>query len=210
MKPVRPMTWLLVAAALAVWAGPDRVRAAPSEIRVYQGRKLHPFHRSYDNSIRGPQKVDKNKLRFRIDGLVAAPLTLTYDQVLKLPRARRVVKMPCVEGWHEILLYDGIRLVKLIEAAKPKPGIKTVIFRAADGYTSSLPYEYVKKNDLLLGFMINGLVLDKNRGFPFQVVAPGKLGYKWVKWVVGITLTDKPYRGYWERRGYSNQADAPR
>ncbi len=209
MVKVRPLTWLLATAALAAWGWPGPVRAAPAEIRIYNGQKLHPFHRAYDNSIRGPQVVNPKKLRFRIDGQVAAPQTLTYDQILKFPRVRRVVKMPCVEGWYEILLYDGIRLVKLIEAAKPKPGVKTVIFHAADGYTSSLSYDYVKKRDVLLGFKINGLVLDKNRGFPFQVVAPGKLGYKWVKWVVGITLSDKPYRGYWERRGYSNQADAP-
>jgi DMSO/TMAO reductase YedYZ molybdopterin-dependent catalytic subunit len=209
MITVRSLTWLLAAAALIAWGWTGSSRAAPTEIRSYQGQRLHPFHRAYDNSIRGPQVVDPKKLRFRIDGQVAKPLTLTYDQVLKFPRVRRVVKMPCVEGWHEILLYDGIRLVKLIEGAKPKSGVKTVIFHAVDGYTSSLTYDYIKKHDLLLGFRINGLVLDKTRGFPFQVVAPGKLGYKWVKWVVGITLSDKSYRGYWERRGYSNQADAP-
>jgi DMSO/TMAO reductase YedYZ molybdopterin-dependent catalytic subunit len=208
MTGIRPLYWLLAAAALAAWGGAAPAGAAPAEIRTFQGQKLHPFHRAYDNSIRGPQVVDKRQLVFRVDGQVTRPLKLTYDQVLKLPRVRRVVKMPCVEGWYEILLYDGVRLVKLIEAAGPKPGVKTVIFHAADGYTSSLSYDYVKKKDVLLGFMINGLTLDKNRGFPFQVVAPGKLGYKWVKWVVGVTLSDKSYRGYWERRGYSNKADA--
>ena len=50
-------------------------------------------------------------------------------------------------------------------------------------------------------------MLDAKRGFPFQVVAESKYGYKWVKWVTGIKLYDKPYRGYWEKFGYDNTAD---
>jgi DMSO/TMAO reductase YedYZ molybdopterin-dependent catalytic subunit len=197
----------ILAALCCLWLLPDTGRAAPTEIRAYQGQKLQPFNRSYDNSIRGPQTVDVKKLRFKIDGLVAKPQRLTYERILRLPHVRRVVVMPCVEGWTERLLYDAVRLKDLLKLAGPKPGVKTVIFHAADGYTSSLTWDWVKKHDVLLGFKINGLVLDKKRGFPFQVVTPGKLGYKWVKWVVAITLSDKPYRGYWERRGYSNEAN---
>ncbi len=61
--------------------------------------------------------------------------------------------------------------------------------------------------DLLLAFEINGRTLDAKRGFPFQVVAESKLGYKWVKWVTRIELSDKPFKGFWEKQGYDNQAD---
>jgi len=207
MNAIR-MVWAPTLAVICcLWLLPGTGRAEAAEIRQYQGKPLQPFNRSYDNSIRGPQTVDVKKLRFKIDGLVAKPQRLTYERILRLPHVRRVVTMPCVEGWSERLLYDAVRLADLIKLAGPKPGVKTVIFHAADGYTSSLTWDWVKKHEVLLGFKINGLVLDKKRGFPFQVVTPGKLGYKWVKWVVAITLSDKPYRGYWERRGYSNEAN---
>ncbi len=78
-----------------------------------------------------------------------------------------------------------------------------------DGYSTALPYEDVARLDLMLASKINGKVLDATRGFPFQLVAESKLGYKWIKWVNRIELSDEPYLGFWERRGYSDEADVP-
>ncbi len=100
-----------------------------------------------------------------------------------------------------------IPLKDLLDRAKVKPGVATVIFYAADGYSSSLSFKEIERLDLLLASEINGRTLDAKRGFPFQVVAESKLGYKWVKWVTRIELSDKPYQGFWERQGYDNQAN---
>jgi DMSO/TMAO reductase YedYZ molybdopterin-dependent catalytic subunit len=55
---------------------------------------------------------------------------------------------------------------------------------------------------------MNGAPLLPERGFPLQVVAESKWGYKWVKWVTQIELSPDPnYRGYWEQRGYSNNGE---
>ncbi len=180
---------------------------AETEIREYQGEKLDPFDRSYDNSISGPQHVDIEKYRLVVDGLVANPKSMTYKEVMALPVIKKAITLHCVEGWKEHLLFEGVRLEDILASAKPKKGVLTVIFHAADGYTSSLTYAYVKKLDIMLAARINGKVLDASRGFPFQVVAESKLGYKWVKWVKRIELSDKPFKGYWETRGYSNEAD---
>jgi DMSO/TMAO reductase YedYZ molybdopterin-dependent catalytic subunit len=59
----------------------------------------------------------------------------------------------------------------------------------------------------MIAYEINGKRLDSKRGFPLQVVAESKFGYKWVKWVTHIELSDKPYTGYWEKNGYDNEAD---
>ena len=173
-------------AANAYAAGPEK------EIRQYQGVKLSPFDREYDNSIKGPQKVDPKSYRLTIEGLVQKPLSLTYEQVLKLPHVKRVVNLPCVEGWDERLLFEGVLITDLLALAEPKAGVRYAAFFAADGYSSALPLEYLKKSKALLGFKINGRTLNAERGFPFQVVAEHKLGYKWVKWVSGIRLLDKP------------------
>lgn len=180
---------------------------AEREVREYQGKTLDPFDREYDNSIKGPQEVDITRYRLEVTGLVQAPQSLTYQQVLRLPVVKRAVTLPCVEGWDEHLLFEGVRLSDVLALAKPKKEARTVIFHAADGYTSSLTYADAKRLDVMLAAKINGRTLDAKRGFPFQVVAESKLGYKWVKWVVRIELTDKPYKGYWEQRGYDNEAD---
>ncbi len=185
----------------------DLFAQSETEIREYQGERLSPFDRKYDNSIRGPQKLDIASYRLTVSGLVEKPLSLNYEQVLTLPRVKRVITLYCVEGWSERLLFEGVRLADLFAKSGIRSGAKTVIFRAADGYSSSLSYDDIRKNDAMLAFRINGRTLDERRGFPFQVVAGTKYGYKWVRWVTAIELADKPYSGYWEKRGYSNEAD---
>jgi DMSO/TMAO reductase YedYZ molybdopterin-dependent catalytic subunit len=198
------MTFLIVAVVgLTVCSA----AAAEREIREYQGQRLDPFDREYDNSIAGPQRVDIKHYRLKVTGLVQAPQALTYREVLRLPAAKRAITLYCVEGWNERLLFEGVRLADLLVLAKPKKGVRTIIFYAADGYSSSLSYDDAIRLDIMLAAKINGRVLDARRGFPFQVVAESKLGYKWVKWVTRIELSDRPYKGYWEERGFDNEAD---
>ena len=180
---------------------------ADREIREYEGKKLDAFDRAYDNSINGPQKVDIARYRLQVLGLVQTPQSLTYQDVLKLPIVKRAITLHCIEGWDEHLLFEGVRLADLFALARPKKGVSTVIFYAADGYSSSLSFNDVTRLDIMLAAKINGRVLDAKRGFPFQVVAESKWGYKWVKWVSRIELSDKPYKGYWEQRGYDNEAN---
>jgi len=75
-------------------------------------------------------------------------------------------------------------------------------------YTSSLPIDYLVDNDILMAYKMNGLPLSPERGAPFQLVAESKWGYKWVKWITEIELSDDVgYEGYWESRGFSNSGD---
>jgi DMSO/TMAO reductase YedYZ molybdopterin-dependent catalytic subunit len=107
-------------------------------------------------------------------------------------------------------VWKGVKLTNLLEQAGWDRSGKVLIFRAVDGYSSSLPLSYVEDNDILLAYQINGLPLPKARGFPFQVVAENKWGYKWVKWVDSIEVSDDvDFKGYWESRGYENDATLP-
>ena len=136
------------------------------------------------------------------------PLELTYDEVLAHSRYSKVVTLHCVEGWDATILWEGVRIEDILADAGVKGGAPVVIFHAVDGYTSSLPLAYIQANDILLAYNMNGVTLPAERGFPFQVVAESKWGYKWVKWVDRIELSnDTSYRGYWEVRGYNNDGD---
>lgn len=180
---------------------------AQVEITEYQGEKLSPFDRGYDNSIKGPQKVDINIYRLIVNGKIQKTLLLKYNEILSLPSVTRAITLNCIEGWSEHLLFKGVRIAELIKQVNVNKDVQTVIFYAIDGYSSSLTYKYVVDNDIMLAYEINGKRLDSERGFPLQVVAESKYGYKWVKWLTRIEFSDKLYEGYWEKRGYDNDAD---
>jgi len=181
----------------------------PVEVREYEGEKLSSVNDFRENSIKGPQHVDVESYRLKITGLVTNPKTYTYDEVINNHQNyQKVVTLDCVEGWSVTILWEGLLIKDLLAEAKPLPNAKVVIFHAYDGYTTSLPIEYIMNNDILIAYMMNGVTIPPERGFPFELVAESKWGYKWIKWITEIELSDEVnYRGYWEQRGYSNSAD---
>ena len=98
-------------------------------------------------------------------------------------------------------------LRELVADANPLPGVTTIILKAYDGYSTSFPIEYIMDNNILVAYRMNGIELPSKRGFPFQLVAESKWGYKWIKWITTIELSDQGYYGYWESRGYSNSGN---
>jgi len=202
------LTLFLVGLMLVACTASEPAALEGVEIREYEGEKLSSINDFRENSIAGPQNVSLEDYELEITGLVDKPLTLTYDQVLDRKQYSKVVTLHCVEGWDATILWEGVLLEDLLNQADAQGSAVTVIFHAADGYTSSLPLEYVRQNKIMLAYRMNGVELPPERGFPFQVVAESKWGYKWVKWVTKIELSDDPnYRGYWESRGYNNDGD---
>jgi DMSO/TMAO reductase YedYZ molybdopterin-dependent catalytic subunit len=178
------------------------------EVKEYNGKKLSAISDVVDQGIKGTQNIDISKYSLQITGLVNNPKSYTYDQILQFPKYAKVVDLNCVEGWSAKILWEGVKVSDLIDSAGVQNGANTVIFYAADDYTSSLPLDYIRNNNILLAYKMNGLVLSPAKGFPFQLVAEQKWGYKWVKWVTKIELSNDPnYKGYWESRGYSNNGD---
>jgi DMSO/TMAO reductase YedYZ molybdopterin-dependent catalytic subunit len=183
-------------------------RFRSGEIQQYQGKLLSPAVGPRDNSIKGVQKVDINAYTLRITGFVNNEITMNYPEILQMTSYKRLITLHCVEGWDATILWEGVSLVELIEKAIPKSSAVTVIFHAADGYTTSLPWALVKERQLILAYKANEIVLPAEMGYPFIVVAEDKLGYKWARWVTKIELSDnKDYKGYWESRGYTNEAN---
>jgi DMSO/TMAO reductase YedYZ molybdopterin-dependent catalytic subunit len=182
---------------------------APVEIREYQGEKLGSAADFHENSIKGPQRVSQDKYRLTIDGLVDSTRVLSYADVLsRFQHYKKVVHLYCVEGWDVNILWEGILVKDLLNAAGIMPDARVAIFHARDGYTSSEPLDYLLSNDIIVAYNMNDVQLRPERGFPFELVAQDKWGYKWIKWITRIELSaDTNYRGYWESRGYSNEGN---
>jgi DMSO/TMAO reductase YedYZ molybdopterin-dependent catalytic subunit len=180
------------------------------EIRNYEGEDLSSINDFRENSIKGIQYVNKTNYRLNITGLVYTPKVYQYDQVLDQQKYLKIVTLHCVEGWSVKILWEGILLKDLLNEAGIKPEAKVIIFHAVDGYSTSFPIEYFTDKNILLAYKMNGVEIPPERGFPFQLVAESQYGYKWIKWIDRIELSDNVnYRGYWESRGYPNDAPLP-
>jgi DMSO/TMAO reductase YedYZ molybdopterin-dependent catalytic subunit len=181
------------------------------EIKEYQGQKLGSIDDFRENSIKGPQYIDISTYRLVATGLVENETAYTYKDVLdKHTHYEKVVTIHCVEGWDVTILWEGVLVKDLLEEAGYNSSSNVVILYAQDGYSTSLPLSYIINKNILIAYKMNGVVLPPQRGFPFQLVAESKYGYEWIKWITRIEVSnDVNYRGYWESRGFSNNADLP-
>jgi DMSO/TMAO reductase YedYZ molybdopterin-dependent catalytic subunit len=199
-------------ATLPLWANTGCCTTeglAPVEVREYQGEDLSSINDFRENSIKGPQYVDVEDYALSVTGLVGNSTSYSYDEAINNHQHyKKVVSLDCVEGWSVTILWEGLLVKDLLAEAGSLGNATVVIFRAYDGYTTSLPIDYIMDNDILMAYKMNDVVLPPERGFPFQLVAESKWGYKWIKWIREIEVSsDTSYRGYWESRGYSNSAD---
>ena len=189
--------------------GKDAIDLASVEVREYQGENLSSVNDFRENSINGPQEVDADSYRLSVSGLVQNQSEYTYDQVIGAHDLyKKVVTLDCVEGWSVKILWEGVLIKDLLNEAGLLSEANIVIFHAYDGYTTSLPIDYILDNDIIMAYKMNDVVLPAERGFPFQLVAESKWGYKWIKWITEIEVSDDTnYEGYWESRGFSNGGD---
>ena len=181
----------------------------PVEVREYEGVRLSSTDDFRENSIKGTQHIDLGSYSLKVSGLAENPGEYTYDEVVNNHQHhKKVVTLHCVEGWSATILWEGILVRDLLSEAKPLPNAEAVIFHAYDGYSTSFPIDYLMNNPIVMAHKMNDVTLPPERGFPFQLVAESKWGYKWIKWIAEIELSDDAsYRGFWESRGYSNSGD---
>ena len=186
-------------------------RLYPDEVREYMGENMSSLSDIRDNAIRGTQNINQSTYRLTVNGLVSNPKEYTYDQVVNgFQNYEKVVTLYCVQGWNAKILWQGVLVRDLLNQSGVDPNATVVIFHAADGYTTAMPLSYFYDHDIIMAYKMNGLVLPPEKGFPFELVAESKYGYKWIKWINQIELSDNAnYLGYWESRGYSNGADIP-
>jgi DMSO/TMAO reductase YedYZ molybdopterin-dependent catalytic subunit len=188
----------------ALTAGTKQLESV--EVKEYKGEKLGSLADFHENSIAGPQFVDIAKYKLNMTGLVESPISYTYDDVISKHQSyAKLLTIDCVEGWSVKILWEGIQIKDLLKEAGIKPSAKVVIFHAYDTYTTSMPVQYILDNNILLAYKMNGVTLPPERGYPFELVAEDKWGYKWIKWVTEIQLSDnQEFKGHWETLGYSN------
>lgn len=178
------------------------------EINEYEGEKLGSIDDFRENSIKGIQEIDIDEYRLVIDGLVENKMEYEYENLQDKDHIKKVITLNCVTGWSVKALWEGIPLKLLFEEVDVKDEANTVIFYSPDGYSTSLPLSFIMDNNIMIADKLNDVQLPPRQGFPFQLIAEQKYGYKWIRWITRIELSsDSEYLGYWEEKGYSNSAE---
>src|SRR5260221_2441234 len=107
--------------------------------------------------------------------------------------------------------WGGVRFHDLLAVARPLPDAGALHFVSAEKpYDDYLDLRQVKLRDVMLAYEMDGKPLPQEHGAPVRVVIPEMYGYKNVKWVDRIELVARPGSGYWEPRGYDNDASVGR
>jgi DMSO/TMAO reductase YedYZ molybdopterin-dependent catalytic subunit len=177
-------------------------------------------------------RVTTNEWRLTVDGAVATPLTLTMDDVRRLPVVELVGVLECAgngRGFYEPPVpglqwangavgnarWRGVRLVDVLKRAGVKESAKEVLFNGADvplgtmpDFQRSIPIGKALDARTLLAYEMNGETLPVEHGFPMRVVAPGWAGDCWIKWLTSISVLDKAHDGFWMTRAYRHPGKA--
>ena len=143
-----------------------------------------------------------------VDGFVQRPLNLTFDELVAMPRSTVNAELYCVDAPGILLAegnWTGVRLGLILEKAGVSPEAVKVAFYAEDGYTTDLTVTTAMREDIILAYEKDGEPLPEK----LRLVVPGKWGYKWISRVTHIELVDYDFKGFWESRGYSDEADIP-
>ena len=147
--------------------------------------------------------------RLEIDGLVERPQRLTLEDLRALPAARQVSDFHCVTGWSvNDVRWRGVRFDDLLASAGLLPNATALSFVSSEKpYVDTLTLEQIRAApDAMLALEMDDKPLTREHGAPARVVMPQMYGYKGVKWVQRITVTDTVKDGYWEQRGYDRDA----
>src|SRR5512145_619554 len=149
--------------------------------------------------------------RLAVEGLVERTVTLSFSDLLALPRQNQISDYHCVEGWSVFdVPWNGLHIDRLSELVRPTSEVTHVAFHCVgDVYRESLPIRVAREGQTLLAYGIAGNTLPLTHGFPLRLVVPRLFAYKSAKWVNRIVFTNAEEAGYWEQRGYPADAEVP-
>ena len=156
--------------------------------------------------------VNESAWSVSVGGLVAKPKTYTLDDLKSLPKVSQYDTFICVSnvingGLISNAEWGGIRLSDLFaDVGGVSQGATYVVFHSIDGYSVGVPIARALGPSSMLAYEMNGVALPQRHGYPLRAVIPGLYGMMSAKWVRQVDLVDSAYLGFWQTRGWSNDA----
>lgn len=146
--------------------------------------------------------------RLSVTGHVDNEMSLSLDDLAGLKQTQMTKDFQCVTGWRvNDVPWSGVLLSDVLDAAGVEAGATALRLSSFDGaYTESLTLEQARRPDMLVATTMYGKPLEDKHGAPVRLVAAPMYGYKSIKWLNAIEVTNKVIPGYWEELGYDVDA----
>jgi DMSO/TMAO reductase YedYZ molybdopterin-dependent catalytic subunit len=155
-----------------------------------------------------PAPPESSDWQLTIEGSVQHPLNLTLNEILAMPKSTVDAVLYCVDSPNVPVVqgnWTGVRLGFLLDKAEVSSGAVKVAFYAEDGFSTDLTVTAAMGENIILAYERDGAPLQEG----LRLVVPGRWGYKWISGVNHIALLDFDFKGFWESRGYSDEAQIP-
>ena len=151
--------------------------------------------------------IDLDNWRLRVFGEVDNEKEFTWDEFMGLPQNSLNGDFHCVTHWSAMNnTWEGVLGRDFLCIAKPTTAASYVMVHCYGGYTTNIPLEAVV-NDAILARSHNGEPLNLDHGWPLRLVVPTRYGWKSAKWVCALEFMSENKPGFWEMRGYNDNAD---
>jgi DMSO/TMAO reductase YedYZ molybdopterin-dependent catalytic subunit len=152
--------------------------------------------------------IDPASYKLRFGGLCANPYEISYDELRALPASEYRGDIHCVTRWSKKnTFWRGTLFRTLVERAQPHPSVTHVVQHADNDYTTNLPLTWMLDDDVLVAWEFDGKPIEPVHGGPVRLLVPKRYFWKSAKWVHTIEFLDHDEKGFWEVRGYHNEAD---
>ncbi len=165
-------------------------------------------------------RIDKNPIvpvimanawKLTVKGLVAKPIQMSYIELRNMSSIEEFATLECVSNKIDgelisTAVWKGVRLKDILGKAQIMPQAKYIVFRCYDGYDVGIPIERGLSEGTILAYDMNGASLTAEHGYPLRAIVPGLYGMMNPKWITEIELVDAIYEGYWQRKGWTNNA----
>ena len=181
----------------------DLVGSEISDNRVFYRVDINPV---------SPQ-LSFDQWALKVSGKVNSPLTIDKEHLLAIPAKDEYATLECVSNTINppgALIsnakWSGVPLADVLTSAGVTPDAKSVVFRCADGYSVGIPLDLAMRPGSLLAYKMNDEFLPQEHGSPLRAIVPGIYGMMNAKWITEIEALDNVYLGYWQQRGWSNDA----
>jgi len=156
----------------------------------------------------GVPEIKLDTWRLSTKGLVERELSLSFDDLQKLPQVQLTRDFHCVTSWSiRDVVWEGVPLRALAKLTGVKADAQWVMFHCADGYTAPVPFEDAMVEDALIAFKMNGKPIPIQQGFPARPFIPHLYGWKSAKWLTGVEFLREYEDGYWENFGYNERGN---
>lgn len=152
--------------------------------------------------------VTTRNWRLRVYGMVENELNIDWAAFRAMPQVTDVSDFHCVTRWSQLDMdWQGVLARDLIALAQPKEAAKFVTLHSYDGYTTNLPLTALLDDDVIIAHSVLGAPLTLEHGGPVRLVVPKRYAWKSAKWLKAIEVHEFDRPGFWEVRGYHNEAD---